>query len=251
MVDARDRQRFVELLAEWVERFGLRLHAWVLLDNHYHLLVETPAANLSAAMQWLGVSYTMWFNHRHRRSGHLFQGRFRAMILEAETTALEVSRYIHLNPVRVRRLGLDKAAQQRSRDGFGQKPDAHQVHERLVRLRGYPWSSYRAYVGRQRPPEWLTTTTVLDKRTSNTWNRQCATACPRALGNVWRPAWCWENDDLSSGSENICEATNASNHNCDGSAPGPHGNRWWPSWSVSKGSVGRSFEIAMATGAGI
>ncbi len=67
--DDHDRQRFVELLAEWVERFGLRLHAWVLMDNHYHLLVETPEANLSRAMQWLAVSYTVWFNRRHRRAG--------------------------------------------------------------------------------------------------------------------------------------------------------------------------------------
>ena len=117
--DDKDRRRFVELLSDWVARFGLRLHAYVLMDNHYHLLVETPEANLSHAMQWLGVSYTMWFNRRHRRCGHLFQGRFTAMVLEAETAAVEVSRYLHLNPVRVAGLGLSKTDQQRGRQGMG------------------------------------------------------------------------------------------------------------------------------------
>lgn len=80
--DETDRAHFAELLAEWVERYGVRLHAYVLLDNHYHLLAETPLANFSPAMQWLGVSYTMWFNRRHRRVGHLFQGRSKALVLE-------------------------------------------------------------------------------------------------------------------------------------------------------------------------
>ena len=80
-IDDKDRLRFVELLEDWVARFGLRLHAYVLVDNHYHLLMETREANLSRAMQWLGVSYTVWFNRRHRRSGHLFQGRFTAMVI--------------------------------------------------------------------------------------------------------------------------------------------------------------------------
>jgi putative transposase len=159
--DDKDRVRFVELLTEWVKRFGLRLHAYVLMDNHYHLLVETPQANLSPAMQWLGVSYTMWFNRRHGRVGHLFQGRFKAMVLEAETAALEVSRYLHLNPVRVDRLGLGKTARQQSAHGLGSPPDARQVAERLERLRRYAWSSYRAYVGRSKRPTWLTTRRVL------------------------------------------------------------------------------------------
>src|SRR5215471_4310222 len=68
-----DRAHFLEVLAETVERFGIRIHAYVLMDNHYHLLVETPEANLSRAMQWLNVSYSMWFKRRHRRAGHLFQ----------------------------------------------------------------------------------------------------------------------------------------------------------------------------------
>ena len=93
--DGRDREHFLELLAQWVDCFRLRLHAYVLMPNHYHLLAETTEANLSQAMQWLNVSYTVWFNRRHQRVGHLFQGRFKSVIVEPETWALGLSRYIH------------------------------------------------------------------------------------------------------------------------------------------------------------
>ncbi|HVM62946.1 MAG TPA: transposase, partial [Verrucomicrobiae bacterium] len=136
-------------------------HAYVLMDNHYHLLVETPQTNLSQAMHWLGVSYTVWFNRRHGRVGHLFQGRFQAMILEPEVAAVEVSRYLHLNPVRVGRFGLSKTAQRRSALGMMNKPDEELVADRLEQLRRYPWSSYRAYVGPSKRPGWLVTRSVL------------------------------------------------------------------------------------------
>ncbi|MGD0649750.1 MAG: transposase [Verrucomicrobiia bacterium] len=156
-----DRRRFLELLGEWVERFGLRLHAYVLMENHYHLLVQTPQANLSPAMQWLQISYTVWFNRRHRRVGHLFQGRFKAVVLEREV-AVEVSRYVHLNPVRIGRLGLGKAARQRTRVGVGGSVEAKVVAERVQRLRAYRWSSYRAYAGLSQGPAWLTQREVLE-----------------------------------------------------------------------------------------
>jgi len=70
-----DRYHFLELLAEASERFGVRIHAYVLMDNHFHLMLETPTTNLSRTMQWLGTSYGRWFNRRHGRIGHLFQGR--------------------------------------------------------------------------------------------------------------------------------------------------------------------------------
>jgi hypothetical protein len=87
------------------ERFGVRFHAYVLMDNHYHLLIETPEANLSAAMQWLNVSYSVWFNRRHGRAGHLFQGRFQGLIIEDDAGWQEVARYVHLNPVRLSSFG--------------------------------------------------------------------------------------------------------------------------------------------------
>jgi REP element-mobilizing transposase RayT len=159
--DDPDREHFLELLAEWAERFRLRLYAYVLMPNHYHLMAETTEANLSGAMQWLNVSYTMWFNRRHQRVGHLFQGRFKSVIVEPETWALGLSRYIHLNPVRLRRLGLDKAAQRSQRRGWSEKPSPEVVQQRLKLLRSYRWSSYRAYAGYAKTPDWLCCGTVL------------------------------------------------------------------------------------------
>jgi putative transposase len=159
--DQRDREHFLGLLGEWVERFQMRLHAYVLMDNHYHLLAETTAANLSRAMQWLNVSYSVWFNRRHQRVGHLFQGRFNSVIVDPQKWALALSRYIHLNPVRVGRFKLDKATQRRSRQGVHEKPSADMVQARLEHLRHFRWSSYRAYAGYERPPAWLTRESVL------------------------------------------------------------------------------------------
>lgn len=150
-----DRDRFLELLSELPERFGTRLHAYVLMDNHVHLLLETPEPNLSRTMQWLGVSYSMWFNARHRRSGHLFQGRFKAFVVEDLPGWQEVARYVHLNPVRVARLGLGKANRSASRLGVAPAPSPELVGERLRVLREYPWSSYRGYAGYQKPLEWV------------------------------------------------------------------------------------------------
>ena len=155
--DDRDRGRFVELLAELPERFGTRLHAWVLMDNHYHLLIETPEANLSRCLQWLGVSYSLWFNHRHGRSGHLFQGRFGSILVGDDRSWTEVARYVHLNPVRVAGLGLGKSDRDRQRSAAARDPGAKVVGQRLWVLRQYRWSSYRAYAGLERAPGWLWT----------------------------------------------------------------------------------------------
>ena len=145
----------------WWERFQCRVHAYVLMDNHYHLLLETLEGNLSRAMQWLNVSYTMWFNRRHQRVGHLLQGRFKAVMVEPETWALGLSRYIHLNPVRIGRLGLSKAEQRQHRMGAGSRPSAELVAQRLEALRQFPWSSYRSYAGYVKAPDWLHTQRVL------------------------------------------------------------------------------------------
>jgi REP element-mobilizing transposase RayT len=151
----RDRVAFLERLARLPERFGVVIHAYALMDNHYHLLVETPEANLSQAMQWLNVSYSVWFNRRRGRVGPLFAGRFRAQPVEADGHLLEVSRYVHLNAVRTRVYGLEKAAQAGRRMGLGAAPTAAQITERLRKLRGYRWSSYRSYLGLARGAEWL------------------------------------------------------------------------------------------------
>lgn len=160
--DDRDRTHFCELLAEAVARFRLALPCFVLMENHFHLLLETLEPNLSAAMQWLNVSYSVWFNRRHQRVGHLFQGRFKAVVVDPAGWGLELSRYVHLNPVRVGRYALDKAARQQSRAGAGNAPERSLVQQRLAFLRQYPWSSYRACVGLANAPAWLQPQRILN-----------------------------------------------------------------------------------------
>jgi len=124
----RDRQKFLDYLSSATQRYGAIVHAYCLLSNHYHLLLETPAGNLSQIMQHINGAYTTYFNVKRKRSGHLFQGRFKAILVEADEYATELSRYIHLNPVRA---------------GMVARPEE------------YRWSSYRSYTGQNAAPEWL------------------------------------------------------------------------------------------------
>lgn len=160
-LDDADRRHFCELLAETVARFRMSLHAYVLMGNHYHLMVELAETNLSRAMQWLNVSYSVWFNRRHQRSGHLFQGRYKAMVVDPLGWGLQLSRYLHLNPVRIGRLQLDKADRAAARHGAGSAPSPELIARRLERLQRYRWSSYRAYVGLEPAPSWLRCQRVL------------------------------------------------------------------------------------------
>jgi len=152
--------RFLELLEETVERFGVKVHAYVLMPNHTQLVVETPGGNLSTAMQWLNGSYSMWFNRRARRVGPLFQGRFHAVMFEGRTEAWEVTRYVHLNPVRIKGLGLDKGRTKAEALGLRAVPQ-ELLRKRRDVLRDYKWNSYHYYAGWKRGPEWLTVTDVL------------------------------------------------------------------------------------------
>jgi len=152
----RDCARFLELLGELTERFGVRVAAYVLMGNHYHLIVQTPRTNLSAAMHWLNVSYTVWFNRRHRRSGHLLQGRFKGVLVDGEGAWLGMlAEYVHLNPVRVEALGLGKAERTAEHVGLAPALTREEVSRRLAALRGHRWSSYPAYAGYAKAPEWL------------------------------------------------------------------------------------------------
>lgn len=137
--DDQDRQRFLETVAEAHDRFGVVIHAYCLMSNHYHLLIQTPRANLSAAVGWLQTTYSVRFNRRHRRSGHLYQGRFKAHLVEADEYAQQLIKTIHLNPVR-------------PKDKRKPIPIA-----RKGELDAYPWSSHRAYAGRLKrlAPPWL------------------------------------------------------------------------------------------------
>jgi REP element-mobilizing transposase RayT len=126
--DDEDRERFLELLAETVTRFGWILTAYTLMANHFHLVVETPTPTLSRGMQWLSGTYAAWFNRKHGRSGHLLGGRFHAFIVEKEAYYLELLRYVVLNPVRAKMV---------------ERPEA------------YRWSSYKAMAGYEAAPAWL------------------------------------------------------------------------------------------------
>jgi len=130
----RDREKFLEYLESSVVRYGAIIHAYCLMNNHYHVLFETPAGNLSQVMQHINGAYTNYFNAKRKRSGHLLQGRYKAILVEADEYATELSRYIHLNPVRV---------------GAALMPEE------------YRWSSYRDYVGLHEAPKWLNTGFIL------------------------------------------------------------------------------------------
>jgi putative transposase len=132
--DEKDYLRFLDTLGTMVERFKLEIHGYVLMKNHYHLVVRTKEANLSRAIQWLGASYSIWFNRRHQRSGHLFQGRFKSFLIENDRYLTAMCHYIHGNPLRA---GLAK------------------------RLSDYRWSSYQAYADKSYHLPWLTTDLVL------------------------------------------------------------------------------------------
>ncbi|MBI4400490.1 MAG: transposase [Nitrospirae bacterium] len=134
VTDDTDRIQFLSILSHVVDRYGWLCHAYCLMDNHYHLLIETPQPNLSQGMRQLNGRYTQAYNRRHHRVGHLLQGRFKAILVEKDAHLLELCRYVVLNPVRAKLV-------------------AHP--------RRWGWSSYRATVGDTAAPEWLTTDWVL------------------------------------------------------------------------------------------
>lgn len=152
---AEDYSHFLGLVGELPERYHGFIHGYVLMPNHYHILMEMPDGNCSAAMQWLNVSYSIWFNRRHGRVGPLFQGRFKSEVVENGVWALAVLDYIHLNPVRVKGLGLDKGSRKREQSGRLPPSSPEEVAARLEALRSYELSSYGAYAGYRRPAKWL------------------------------------------------------------------------------------------------
>jgi REP element-mobilizing transposase RayT len=131
---------FLDLIGDFSERFEIDMFAYVLMDNHFHLLLRTRQANLPKAMQWLGTTYTRKFNNRHDRSGHLFQGRYKSILVENDQYLLHLSCYIHRNPIRA---GI------------------------ISRLADYPWSSYLSYGYARKTPKWLDTSLILNLMTNS------------------------------------------------------------------------------------
>ena len=100
-IDAADRMRFLDSLAERVKQYNIRLYMYVLMNNHFHLVFETPEGNCSKFMHSLSTSYTVYYNLRHNRHGHLFDGRYKSKLVDGDEYLLSLSRYVHLNPVKV------------------------------------------------------------------------------------------------------------------------------------------------------
>ncbi len=135
-LEARDRVNFLSILKNTIEDFNWICHAYCLMNNHYHLVIETPEANLSGGMRHLNATYAQKFNKKHNRVGHLFQGRYKAILIEKESQLLRVIRYVILNPVR----------------------------KKYVRLpEEWRWSSHKATAGYEYPHKCLTIDWVLSQ----------------------------------------------------------------------------------------
>jgi len=129
-----DRESWLEIFGQVCQRFNWVCHAWCQMTNHYHLLIETPEANLAQGMRQLNGVYTQRFNRDHARVGHVFQGRYKAILVERDSYLLEVARYVVLNPLRAKM---------------------------VKRLESWPWSSYLATCGQAATPKWLQTDWIL------------------------------------------------------------------------------------------
>lgn len=131
-----DRRLFLDTIGQMASRYDIDVYAYVLMGNHYHLLLKTHNANLSKAMQWFGTTYTRRFNIGHNTSGHLFQGRFKSFIVQNDAYLTRLSYYIHRNPLRA---GI------------------------VQRLADYRWSSYPVYAYKKKSPKWLNTGLILSQ----------------------------------------------------------------------------------------
>lgn len=133
--DNNDRKRFLQILLQSLAVYSVKLYSYVLMNNHFHLLIETPKGNLSEFMRKFNITYTGYFNRHHNRSGHLYQGRYKSILVDKDTYLSVLSRYIHLNPVRIK--SMEKT------------PDG----EKARYLIEYSWSSLPGFVNR-RKKEW-------------------------------------------------------------------------------------------------
>ena len=163
--DETDFRKFESFLNRYIERFGVRLYCYVLMDNHYHLLIETPRANLTAFMHNVQSYYTNYYNRRHNRVGRLFQGRYKALIVDKDSYLLDLSRYIHLNPVRA---GLVKRPEQ------------------------WRWSSYTEYIKPSSVNKWIETGEILSH-----FGKRRNTAC-RKYAEFTRAKLGKDDDDIFS-----------------------------------------------------
>lgn len=135
-VSDEDRYKFLQILEDYHDRHGILIHSYVLMDNHYHLILETPQGNLLKVMHGINSGYTGYFNRKYNRIGHLFQGRYKAILVDKENYLTALSRYVHLNPVRA---------------GLADSPEQ------------YRWSSYSGYIGKGKGDKWIEYAWVLNQ----------------------------------------------------------------------------------------
>ncbi len=135
-VSDEDSLKFLKILEDYHDRYGILIHSYVLMNNHYHLILETPQGNLLKVMHGINSGYTGYFNRKYKRTGHLFQGRYKAILVDKDNYLLALSRYVHLNPVRAKAAG---------------RPEQ------------YRWSSYAGYIGKEKGTSWIEYAWVLSQ----------------------------------------------------------------------------------------
>jgi len=143
--DSKDRKAFLEILTESQKIYSIKIYSYVLMNNHYHLLIETPKGNISYYMRHLNMRYTSHYNRRHKKIGHLFQGRFKGILVDKDTYLAMLSRYIHLNPVKIK--------------GMKKMP----YKEKIQHLRKYKWSSLPGYINKREKQEFIDYDLVLEE----------------------------------------------------------------------------------------
>ncbi len=135
-LEDKDRFQFLDILKDYHDRYNILIHGYVFMSNHYHLILETPKGNLLKVMHGINSRHTGYFNRRYNRSGHLFQGRYKALLVDKDVYLVELSRYVHLNPVRA---------------GVVEKPEQ------------YKWSSYGGYIGKVKEEDWVEYSWILSQ----------------------------------------------------------------------------------------
>ena len=217
--DDEDRERFLEILGRVVAEFNWICHAYCLMGNHYHLLIETPDGNLSKGMRQLNGVFTQASNRRHRRCGHLFQGRYKAIVVDADTYLLELARYIVLNPVRA-----------------GMVADPGE----------WPWSSYRAMLAQASRPPWLAVDgllSLLAKRRSTAVRRYARfVAEGQGLASVWAQL----NRQVFLGDDAFVQRTRAALEGVSEDVSIPHAQRRPPAPPLAEFVGHRDRDAAMA-----
>ncbi len=141
----KDRRQFLHILAQGQQTYGIVLHSYVLMKNHFHFLLETPLGNLSEFMRYFNITYTSYFNRTYKRTGHLYQGRFKSFLVEKEVYLSAVSRYIHLNPIKVLRV---------KKKSF---------NEQVKYLFSYTWSSLSGFISISKRSKVITYGYVLEE----------------------------------------------------------------------------------------